>query len=71
MSAGVIGVVVGAAIGGVAAWMAGWTDGWDSACNTILRNMEQLDGNDSLTVALIREIVTNLKGGEDVHSDEH
>ena len=41
----------------------------DDACDTILRIMERLDGNDSLTVNLIREIVTNLKGGENVHSD--
>ena len=65
---GIIGVVVGAVIGGTAAWMVGWSDGWDGACDTILRNMEQLDGNDSLTVNLIREIVTNLKGGEDDES---
>lgn len=69
MSAGVIGVVVGAAIGGTAAWMVGWSQGWDSACDHLTKNLEQLDGNDSLTVNLIREIVTNLKGGENVHSD--
>ena len=68
MSAGVIGVVVGAVIGGAAAWMVGWSNGWDDACDTILRIMERLDGNDSLTVNLIREIVTNLKGGEDDES---
>ena len=64
MSAGVIGVLVGAVIGGTAAWMVGFTDGWDSACDTILRNMEQLNGDDSLTVTLVRGIVRNLKGGE-------
>ena len=67
MSAGVIGVVVGAVIDGTAAWMVGWTDGWDSACDAILRNMGQLDGNDSLTVTLVRDIVRNLRGGE--HDD--
>lgn len=64
MSAGVIGVVVGAVIGGAAAWMVGWSDGWDSACDFILKSLEQLNGDDSLTVTLIREIVTNLRGGE-------
>lgn len=68
MSAGVIGVVVGAVIGGTAAWMVGWSDGWDGACDTILKNLEQLNGDDSLTVNLIREIVTNLKGGENDES---
>jgi hypothetical protein len=61
---GVIGVVVGAVIGGTAAWMVGWSDGWDDACDTILKNLEQLNGDDSLTVNLIREIVRNLRGGE-------
>jgi hypothetical protein len=60
--------VVGAVIGGTAAWMVGWSDGWDGACDTILRNMEQLNGDDSLTVTLVREIVRNLKGGEDDES---
>jgi len=68
VSAGVIGVVVGAVIGGTAAWMVGWSDGWDGACDTILKNLEQLNGDDSLTVNLIREIVTNLKGGENDES---
>ena len=68
VSAGVIGVVVGAVIGGTAAWMVGWSQGWDGACDTILKNLEQLNGDDSLTVNLIREIVTNLKGGEDDES---
>jgi hypothetical protein len=30
--------------------------------------MEQLNGDDSLTVTLVREIVRNLKGGEDDES---
>jgi len=68
VSAGVIGVVVGAVIGGTAAWMVGWSDGWDGACDTILKNLEQLNGDDSLTVNLIREIVTNLKGGDNDES---
>ncbi len=65
---GVIGVVVGAVIGGTAAWMVGWSDGWDSACDTITKNLEQLNVDDSLTVTLVREIVRNLKGGEDDES---
>lgn len=68
VSAGVIGVVVGAVIGGTAAWMVGWSDGWDGACDTILKNLEQLNGDDSLTVTLIREIVRNLRGGQNDES---
>lgn len=65
---GVIGVVVGALIGGTATWMVGWSDGWDSACDTITKNLEQLNGDDSLTVTLIREIVRNLRGGQNDES---
>lgn len=68
MSAGVIGVVVGAVIGGTAAWMVGWSDGWDGACDTILKNLEQLNGDDSMTVTLIRGIVRNLRGGQNDES---
>lgn len=68
MSAGVIGVLVGAVVGGTAAWMVGWSDGWDGACDTITKNLEQFNGDDSLTVTLVREIVRNLKGGEDDES---
>jgi hypothetical protein len=61
-------VVVGAVIGGTAAWMVGWSDGWDGACDTVLKNLEQLNGDDSLTVNLIREIVRNLRGGQNDES---
>lgn len=63
MSAGVIGVCVGGAIFGAAGYVLGVNVGIEAFKRILIRELDKLDDEDALSVAVIKEII---KGeGED------
>ena len=65
MSAGVIGIIVGAVIFGAAGFLLGVNVGIEAFKRILIRELDKLDDEDALSVAVIKEIIK----GED-KSDE-
>lgn len=57
MSAGVIGVILGAVMGGAAGYVLGVNIGIEAFKRILIRELDTLDDDDALSVAVIKEIV--------------
>lgn len=62
MSVGVIGVILGAVLGGAAGYVLGVNVGIEAFKRILIRELDKLDDEDALSVAVIKEIV---RGEED------
>lgn len=63
MSAGVIGVIVGFVIGGVAGYALGVNVGMEAFKRILIRELDTLDDEDALSVAVIKEIIRPEEDG--------
>ena len=66
MSAGVIGVILGVVLGGAAGYVLGVNVGIEAFKRILIRELDKLDDEDALSVAVIKEIV---RGGYDDDED--
>ena len=57
MSAGVIGVILGIVLGGAAGYVLGVNVGIEAFKRILIRELDTLDDDDALSVAVIKEIV--------------
>ena len=57
MSAGVIGVILGVVLGGAAGYVLGVNAGIEAFKRILIRELDRLDDEDALSVAVIKEIV--------------
>ena len=57
MSAGVIGVILGIVLGGAAGYALGVNVGIELFKRILIRELDKLDDEDALSVALIKEII--------------
>ena len=57
MSAGVIGVTLGIVLGGAAVYALGVNVGMEMFKRILIRELDKLDDEDTLSVAVIKEIV--------------
>ena len=57
MSAGVIGVILGLVLGGAAGYVLGVNVGVEAFKQILIRELDKLDDDDALSVAMIKEIV--------------
>ena len=57
MSAGVIGVILGVVLGGAAGYALGVNVGMELFKRILIRELDKLDDEDTLSVAVIKEIV--------------
>ena len=57
MSAGVIGVILGLVLGGAAWYALGVNVGVEAFKRILIRELDKLDDDDALSVAVIREII--------------
>ncbi len=57
MSAGVIGVILGIVLGGAAGYVLGVNVGVEAFKRILIRELDKLDDEDALSVAVIKEIV--------------
>ena len=57
MSAGVIGVILGLVLGGAAGYVLGVNVGVEAFKRILIRELDKLDDEDALSVAMIKEIV--------------
>lgn len=57
MSAGVIGVIIGIVLGGAAGYVLGVNVGIEAFKRILIRELDKLDDEDALSVAVIKEIV--------------
>lgn len=57
MSAGVIGVILGAVLGGAAGYVLGVNVGVEAFKRILIRELNKLDDEDTLSVAVIKEII--------------
>ena len=62
MSAGVIGVILGFVLGGAAGFVLGVNVGVEAFKRILIRELNKLDDEDALSVAVIKEII---RGEED------
>lgn len=64
MSAGVIGVILGLALGGAAGYVSGVNVGVEAFKRILIRELDKLDDDDALSVAVIKEIIRPEKDGD-------
>ena len=57
MSAGVIGVILGLVLGGATGYVLGVNVGVEAFKQILIRELDKLDDDDALSVAVIKEIV--------------
>ena len=57
MSAGVIGVILGLVLGGAAGYVLGVNVGVEAFKRILIRELDKLDDDDALSVAMIKEII--------------
>ena len=57
MSAGVIGVILGVVLGGAAGYVLGVNVGTEAFKRILIRELDKLDDDDALSVAVIKEII--------------
>lgn len=57
MSAGVIGVILGVVLGGAEGYVLGVNVGVEAFKRILIRELDKLDDDDALSVAVIKEIV--------------
>ena len=57
MSAGVIGVILGLVLGGAAGYVLGVKFGVEAFKRILIRELDKLDDEDALSVAVIKEII--------------
>ena len=65
MSAGTIGVILGLALGGAAGYVLGVNVGIELFKRILIRELDKLDDEDTLSVAVIKEIVRAEEDGDD------
>ena len=65
MSAGTIGAILGVVLGGAAGYVLGVNVGVAAFKRILLRELDKLDDEDTLSVALIKEIVRPEEDGDD------
>lgn len=63
MSAGVIGVILGLVLGGAAGYVLGVNVGIEAFKRILIRELDKLDDEDTLSVAVIKEIVRPEEDG--------
>lgn len=64
MSAGVIGVILGLALGGAAGYALGVNVGIETFERILIRELDKLDDEDALSVAVIKEIIRPEEDGD-------
>lgn len=65
MSVGVIGVILGAVMGGAAGYVLGVNVGIEAFKWILIRELDKLDDEDALSVAVIKEIIRGEEGEDD------
>ena len=65
MSAGVIGVILSAVLGGAAGYALGVNVGMEVFKRILIRELDKLDDEDALSVAVIKEIIRAEEDGDD------
>ena len=65
MSAGVIGVILGLVLGGAAGYVLGVNVGMEAFKRILIRELDKLDDEDALSVALIKKIIRAEEDGDD------
>ena len=65
MSAGVIGVILGIVLGGAAGYVLGVNVGVEAFKRILIRELDKLDDEDALSVAMIKEIIRGEEDGDD------
>ena len=63
MSAGAIGVILGLALGGATGYALGVNVGVEALKRILIRELDKLDDDDALSVAVIKEIVRPEEDG--------
>ena len=63
MSAGVIGVILGVLLGGAAGYVLGVNVGMEVFKRILIRELNKLDDEDALSVAVIKEIIRPEEDG--------
>lgn len=63
MSAGVIGVILGVVLGGAAGYVLGVNVGVEAFKRILIRELDTLDDDDALSVAVIKEIIRPEEDG--------
>ena len=63
MSAGVIGVILGLVLGGAAGYVLGVNVGIEAFKRILIRELDKLDDEDALSVAVIKEIIRPEEDG--------
>lgn len=63
MSAGVIGVILGLMLGGAAGYALGVNIGIEAFKRILIRELDKLDDEDALSVAVIKEIIRPEEDG--------
>ena len=63
MSAGVIGVILGLVLGGAAGYALGVNVGVEAFKRILIRELSKLDDEDTLSVAMIKEIIRPEEDG--------
>ena len=65
MSAGVIGVTLGIVLGGAAGYVLGVNVGVEAFKRILIQELDKLDDEDALSVAVIKEIIRGEGDGDD------
>lgn len=61
----IAGIIVGLIIGEIVGGLIGWNIGFDTAYKDMDDLMSRMDGNDSLSINLIREIIRDFRGDDE------